>query len=152
MSAETLVAIVTAFGVMAGVVYSGFQTLLLRRQTEIANKVAATSEARATIQHLHEILDRFVDEPELAKWFLHGKRFLPTRDDPRVPLIAEQFLDVLGIGLHTTETIPGTFTNVGWRSYTTTVLASSPVMVDLVLQHPDWWDELLSYLPPSNAR
>jgi hypothetical protein len=58
MSVETVVGVVAAFGVLAGVVYSGVQTLLLRRQTEIANKVAATSEARATIQHLHEVLDR----------------------------------------------------------------------------------------------
>jgi hypothetical protein len=57
MSMTTTLSLLTAAGIVAGLAFSGIQTYLLRKQTQTANLVAATSEARATIQHLHEMLD-----------------------------------------------------------------------------------------------
>lgn len=135
-------------GLIASLVLLAWQTREVAKQTRISNAIAGAAGLGESTNHLREVLVLFVDRPELRSFFYDGKP-CPRRGPQRIRVItiADMLADVLEVGLVTTRLIPSTESYEDWLRYSRYMLAHSPVLVDFVREHPDWFPQLALLLP-----
>lgn len=138
-----IVSLISAMGVVASMVFIGWQMRQSTHQRRVANAIAGTSSLRATLEHLHTVQRIFIDQPQLFPYFNDSKK-CPSSGDIRhqVMTMAEMLADVLEVGLTTNEKISSTDSADDWLDYSTHMLAASPTIAALVLDHPVWWPRL----------
>ncbi|WP_433754663.1 hypothetical protein [Nocardia sp. CA-135398] len=121
--------------------YVAEQTKALAQQTQTANALVATSEVRAIMGDLRQVLAHLLEYPELRECFYGGAdgSALNAEQRARLETVAEMLADSLDVGLFTTERHPSTTSEDDWRHYSRYLLASSPALRRLVLDHAEWW-------------
>jgi hypothetical protein len=137
-----LVDIITAAGVVVAVA-------TLAWQVRSSNKVATASANEAVLGALREVHAPILATPALRAYFYDGKP-CPEQETDRslVITLAELFLDVLASGLHTHRLTSDRLSEEAWTNYCRHALRNSPVMLQLVREHPDWWLNLTELAPP----
>ena len=130
-------------GLIVSVILLAWQTRAVAQQTKISNAIAAASIVEATTSDLREVFLLLVQYPWLREHF-YGRKAAPRRGRrrSRVVTIAEIYGDTLEMGLVTNRLIPMTESLEDWTNYCCQILTSSPVLYDLVREHPEWWPEL----------
>jgi hypothetical protein len=148
LEAERMLTTITAIAGLLGFITStlllALQTREVAKQTRISNSIAGASTIREAMTTLrdshHQIL---FDHPELRPYFYGGRPFPTNADDaPRLIAAADMLADCLEVALHATRYIPATESYEDWIDYSRYLLEHSPVLADLVHQHPVWWPHL----------
>jgi hypothetical protein len=142
-------AVIGIVGVVGSLLFAGWQTRELVRQTRIQNAIAGTSGARQAIALLDETARILVDRPEMRPYF-HAGLPCPTEEPERsrVQAVAELYLDALGCALHTTRLIESSDSYGAWKDCTQFYLRQSPTLRDIVREHPTWWPNVVGVIEP----
>lgn len=130
-------------GLIASVALLAWQMRAVAQQTKISNSIAGASVLETSTSDLREILLLFVAHPGLRAYFYESKR--PPRNGRqrvRVVSIAEIIGDCLETGLVANRLIPATESLEDWSSYCSEMLATSQILRELTIQHPQWWPQL----------
>jgi hypothetical protein len=141
--------IISAAAVVVSLVFVGWQSRELAKQTRTSNAIAATTAVTSTFDQLHRVLNHLIDDPGLWPYFYAGEQ-IPLREAKRrrVLVVAEKMADVLDAGLLATTLLPTTETYDDWVAYSRFLAEHSPVMVYVInLYEPPWWPRLLSIFP-----
>jgi hypothetical protein len=130
-------------GVIASVALLAWQTRAVARQTEISNAIASASVINNTTSSLREILLLFVEHPELRPYFYESK-LPPSRGLKRIRVVtvAEMLADTLEEGLSVDRHVRTVRIYEEWPLYCIDMLATSPALNEVMLQHPSWWRTL----------
>lgn len=125
------------------VIFLAVQTKAVARQTAISNALAGVTVLNGTAEALRAVFAVFLERPELRAYF-YEKKPGPSRgrDKVRVQTIADMLADALEDGHLATELVPSSESNDDWDDYCQYMLGVSPVLADLVCQHPKWWPHL----------
>ncbi|WP_149552993.1 hypothetical protein [Streptomyces marokkonensis] len=147
-----LVAVIALAVSVWSVLYLARQTRAAAEQTGISNAVASVTANDMALRALREVHLLMLERPGSRAYFYAGKP-LPERPGERderdeITTIAELLADVLSSGLVVHEKVPDSTSAEPWTEYSRHILAQSPVVRDLVRDHPGWWPPLVPLLPP----
>ncbi|MGV9677235.1 hypothetical protein ACWDSJ_18315 [Nocardia sp. NPDC003482] len=160
ISAEAVAAFVAALALVvttASVFYLARQTKAVAEQSRagieqarISNVMAAISANNTVLGALREVHMLMLRRPGTRRYFYENQP-LPKRHDARdeIVTIAEALADVLCIGIHAHLRIPASESALPWNDYCRTVIGTSPVLRELVREHPTYWPYLPPLLPES---
>lgn len=128
------------------------QTRAAAEQTRISNVVAAVSANDMVLRSLREIHILILERPGAREYFCADKP-LPEGQEEReqIVTIAELLADVMSTGVHVHECVPGSTSAEPWADYCRQTLAVSPVLRDVIREHPMWWPDLEGFLPSEPA-
>lgn len=134
--------IIGMVGVIGSLVFSGWQTRELIRQRYIQNALALTTNDREPLLMLQSVLFLWLKEPGLRGYLYDGIP-LPKVGPERVraETVLEMMADVLASAI-TSGRLLSTSNQQAWVAYARFILESSPAMVAMIDQYPDWWPEL----------
>ncbi|RSM86808.1 hypothetical protein DMH25_42860 [Streptomyces sp. WAC 01325] len=109
----------------------------------MATELTGTTALDQCLNNLRDIYFKMMEPPGLRKYF-YDEVPCPEAEieRDRVLLLAETLADVLETGLMTTRRIPDTESVGDWRDYCLFIRRHSPVVRDLLVEHPAWWPEL----------
>jgi hypothetical protein len=133
----------------ASVLTLAWQTRSVAVQTRVANEVA-TAGWEAT-SHLLTVYQVFIERPELRQFFYDG--IAPPNDKDqkvRVECVAEMLGDIIEGQLHPTGLRTSRTDLEDWRDFAAFILANSPAMRALVLEHP-WHPHMREVLRSSST-
>ena len=138
-------------GVVVSVVLLAWQTRAVAQQTKISNSIACASVINSSTSSLRQIFLLFVEYPELRSYFYESKS-PPLRGAKRIRIlsVAEMLADILEEGLSVNRLVRTVRIYEEWPLYCADMLAASPVLNEIMQQHPDWW-RLLRALQPRDA-
>lgn len=93
---------ITTFTIVASLLFLGWQSFEISRQTKLSNRLAGTESMNATLALLHGVLAHVVSEPELCQYFYDGVS-LPSDSilASKVKVIAEMYTDAIEQALDT---------------------------------------------------
>jgi hypothetical protein len=140
--------------VVVSVLVLAYQTREVARQTRFANQVAGSVAQRHMVFNWRRWAHVFIDHPEL-----HGMYFGEPDTEPsdadrvRLGVIAEAHADWLEAGL-TTEQALASYSSytVLWDEYVPSVVASTPVVRQVMRDQPGTWPQLDAYLARYDSR
>jgi hypothetical protein len=135
-------AAVGAVGVIGSLLFAGWQTRELVRQTRLQNAIADSSGDREMLVMLQSVMLHIVDQPHLRA-YLFDRKPLPPEGEARAQALslAEAMADVLGSALRS-STLVATSSHHAWLDYAKHLLRSSPSLVAVIDEHPLWWRKL----------
>jgi hypothetical protein len=128
--------------VLVSVLVFAFQARELARQSRLANEVAGTRSHGEIVLHWKEIMDVFIQYPEL-----HAHYFDQTQDTPsaadgvRLGVIAEQHADWLEVLLATTNQLAAyqySWMTDAWADYIPRTVASSSLLRSTIRDQGEW--------------
>ena len=139
-----MIDVLTLVAVLGSLLFTGWQTHQLTRQTRIQSEVAVSEAGSAPLVMLQGVLLRLVDEPQLRPHFYGGLAVPPTgAERERVLQLAELLAGAVNHGCEVVETMPASaHVNEGWEDYGRHLLEQSPAIDELVRAHPLWWGHL----------
>jgi hypothetical protein len=149
---DKMLTTITAVGGLIGLFIStlllALQTREVAKQTQISNSIAGASaltEAMAALRGSHHQI--MFDHPELRPYFYDSKP-APTivEDAFQLMAAADMLADCLETAMHATRHIPATESYDDWADYSRYLLEHSPVLTELVRQHPVWFPYLVRLL------
>jgi hypothetical protein len=151
VSVEAVGAFVAALALVVSVwsvLHAARQSKAAAEQTRTSNAVAAVAANDMVLRSLREVHLLILERPGSRAYF-YGGRPLPAGPEEREAIltIAELLADVLSSGVHVHRQLPGSTSAGSWDDYCRLTLATSPVMRDLVREHPAWWPNLVGLLP-----
>ncbi|MEV8313884.1 hypothetical protein AB0Q95_06895 [Streptomyces sp. NPDC059900] len=139
----TITAIAGLVGLIVSLVFVAVQTRAVSEQVRVSNNLNGTNGLDMCLSAVREIYFKMLDYPGMRKHFYEG---VPCPTDEvereRVQLLAEALADVLETGLMATRRIPETESFEDWREYSRFIRDHSPVIRDMMAEHPQWWPEL----------
>ncbi|RQX19471.1 hypothetical protein DDE19_04065 [Micromonospora ureilytica] len=140
---ETVLSVIGLILVAVSLCFSAIQTREVARQSRINNRIGSANailEINNVGQAWH---DRVLEDPALRPYFFDGKPCTP--DDParlKVVTLAERLADLLECNLQMAPLLPAfTFAHT-WYLWPAHMLRQSPVLVEVVEDHPGWWEAL----------
>ncbi|MFF5978641.1 hypothetical protein ACFY78_07255 [Streptomyces olindensis] len=138
--------LIASIGVVASLLVSAWQTRELTRQTVISNGVAGAAAIYNGMERLHHIEGVIAAQPELYAYF-YGSAGLPRQEDTRarVLLITAMLADTVNYGLLINTLNPELKGYKGWQGFALRLRESSPALVHVVGEHPDWWPALSAH-------
>lgn len=141
-----LFGVIASIGVVASLLISTWQTRELARQSAINNGIAGASAMYNGLERLHYIETFMATAPELHAYF-YGGADLPTQEEARarVLTVTRMLADALDYGLRITTLNPEMERYEGWRDFALALRASSPALVHVVEEHPEWWTVLSAH-------
>lgn len=149
----TAATIVGVIGVTFGLVFNAYQVRILANQTRTQNQIAKAESIYNGVIGLRDLYGVFVDRPELRKYFYDC---VPTpveqEERDRVIPLAEMLADTIDAVLHTIYRFGADEDHSDWTDYTKYMLAHSPTLTELVLDHRIWWPEIASMLPERSSQ
>jgi hypothetical protein len=137
---DQVVETIAAAGVVASLLFVGWQTRELSKQTRINSATSTTSVFAGCAQLMANVHGPILTKPELRAYFYEGKRCLPGDEHERLlHTMAELFADAaeycLMAAKHTEDA-------TGWTRYPVDLVESSPVLREVVSTRPGWWPML----------
>src|SRR5579859_4701095 len=101
-----VLAIIGTLGVIASVVFAGWQSREVAKQTRIQNSLAGTSSMREAVNALHNVLGMMVEHPDLRPFFYEGQP-CPAEGPLRgsVLAMAEMLADTAETGMLTHQQV-----------------------------------------------
>ena len=142
-----IVSIISAAVAVASVVISHRQSREQARQTKVGAENLELNSAAFNLDvdgqftdGLREVLNHFVERPELRQYFTDGVDCPP--DGPiavRVGAVAEMLGDVLEVGLKISQQTMSPDEQMIRSGYCRDVLETCPILTRLVAEHPLWW-------------
>lgn len=142
----TLLAVAVA---AASMIFTGFQTRLLSRQTAMAQATSELSFNLGVMMRLGDILFRIAEDPNSHR-HIWGE---DTDENDRRHVAIQSLLDVISMALAAVDRLPGFSRNqADWSSYTEYVLEECPTVLKEVLAHPDWWPEVTPFAESMEKR
>jgi hypothetical protein len=137
--------------VIVSLMLLAWQTRSVAQQTKISNAIANASVISNSTSGLREVLSLFIEHPELRPYFYESKR-PPSRGHKRTRIVtaAEILADILEEGLSANRLVRTDRFSEEWPLYCADMLASSPVLNDVIKQNPNSW-QLLRALHPRGA-
>jgi hypothetical protein len=149
----TVVAVVGIAGVIASLLFAGWQAAILAKQTRIQNATASASTLHGVFTWLHDVQGRILAEPKFLAYFRGGETVSLTEDErARMKLITSMYCDVLNIGLHELHVVPSTRSHEGWALYCRQLLRQCSLIADEVAAKPLGYPRLAALLtsaPPT---
>lgn len=145
---------ITFATVVISLLFLGWQSREVARQTRIANQTAGAAGLRDSLTHLHSVIQIFIERPELRPYF-YGGMDAPTDAEQRaqVDTIAEMLADCMEASLEAGHTLDPFASNLSdWQDYCGHVLASSPVVRSLVREHATWFPRVAQELDRLGSR
>jgi hypothetical protein len=142
--------VITSFGVVASLAFVAFQARQLVKQTRLSNGLALLGARYNSLERLHAAQTFLIENPSLRQYFYSGV----TPPDPstdtgaRVHLAAEMVADAADYGLMALEIAPPLAGYEGWRDYAQFLANNSPVVRQVVADHPAWYVRLTQYARP----
>lgn len=126
------------------------QAYELVSQSRAANRRAAFEAAQAATHDIDAVLAVLVERPELRPYFFDN---VATADEAerraRVLTLGIWMLDALAGGVHAEE-FDNENSSHPMKTYAEEMLKASPVMRDLLDEHPHWWGRLQRLSEPDN--
>jgi hypothetical protein len=128
--------------VVVSVLVFAFQARELARQSRLANEVAGTRAHREIILHWKNLMDVFIQYPELRAFYFDQTSDTPSASESaRLGVIAEQHADWLEVALVTTTQLAayeysGMTSN--WVDYVPRTVASSSLLRSTIRGQGDW--------------
>lgn len=155
----SVVSTITLVVAAASMVFSGIQTRHAAMQVRHANEAVSLSGHAAELSFNLEVMARLQDvlfaiaDDSASHDLVWGAADTENR---RPGVAAQSMLDVLSMALAAMDRLPSPSQDrTDWSSYTKYVLRNSPVVLDQVLQHCEWWPEVVPYaneLAPPHRR
>lgn len=142
---STLVTLVAAAGSM---LYLAQQTKAATEQAKISNAVAGVTANDSVLTACREVHLLMLERPGMRQYFYGNEPCLAddqSRDE--VVTIAEMLADVMNLGIVTHRNVPDSESVEPWRNYCESTLRSSPVLRELIQDHPQWWPDLPALAP-----
>lgn len=142
-----LAAIIGLASVTLSLLLTAWQTRQLTRQTRINNMIGSASVYVGTAQLVASAHASLLQDPSLRLYFYEGKEC--DSDDPdrlRLLTIAELMADACEYGLMMANHLP---LDEQWREYPNNLLATSPILRQVVLDSPLLWPRLAAQAPRS---
>ncbi|MFF0087216.1 hypothetical protein ACFYR1_47365 [Streptomyces canus] len=136
---------VISLGAAAGsMVYLAQQTKAATEQAKIGNAMAGVTANDSVLGALREVHLLMLERPGIRRYF-YGDQPCGVQDESRddVVTIAELLADVMNIGIVTHKQVPDSESAAPWRHYCESTLRSSPVLRELIREHPLWWPDLV---------
>ncbi|WP_159024642.1 hypothetical protein [Streptomyces scabiei] len=97
----TLSSIIGMIGVVASLLFAGWQARILAQQTRLQNAIASASTLQQVFTWLHEVQTLTLHEPKFYRYATGGTGItLTSEEQARFSLIVAMYCDVLNIGLH----------------------------------------------------
>jgi len=139
---------ITFATVVVSLLFLGWQSREVARQTRIANQTAGAAGLRDSLTHLHSVIQIFVEHPELRPYFYGGVDApADIAQRAQVDTIAEMLADCMEASLEAGHTLDPFAPNLGdWQDYCRHVLDSSPVVRALVGEYPSWFPRVAQEL------
>ncbi|MGN9812783.1 hypothetical protein ACTMSW_25945 [Micromonospora sp. BQ11] len=145
---------IASLGVIASLAFVAFQTRQLTKQTRISNGIAALGAMYNGIERLHQFQTFLIERPEIHPYFYSDKA-PPDPDSAegiRVRQLAPLLCDVLEYGLMTVELMPTVREHEGWHDFAIFLHGHSPVLRQVVYEHPEWWRRLSRHWQDADLR
>lgn len=139
-----IVGAITAASVVVSLLFVGWQTRELSKQTKINNAISITSTYAGCAQLMTGVHAPMLTNPALRPYFYDGKPC--ESDDENRQLIltmAELFADAAEFGLMAAKQAQGVAPLSHYQDY---LLQNSPCLRNVVTAHPNWWPELATLL------
>lgn len=139
---------ITFATVVISLLFLGWQSREVARQTRIANQTAGAAGLRDSLTHLHSVIQIFVEHPDLRPYFYAGvDPPTDTQQRAQVDTIAEMVADCIEASLEAGHTLDPFATNLSdWQDYCEHVLANAPVVRSLVAAQPNWFPRVAQQL------
>jgi hypothetical protein len=126
------------------------QTRHLARQTSLQADIAGVDTLMNLMRWNLDIENIFIQSPHLRGYFFGGLDPADLKDDDdkvRVDSVAQSLGDLLSTALESAQRLPAFAVNdADWRDYVHTIISSSPALRSLILQHPQYWPALSTFL------
>lgn len=145
---------ITTAAVVISLLFLGWQSREVARQTRLANQTAGVSGLRDALTHLDSIIQIFIEYPELRPYF-YGGVAAPTdaRLGAQVDTVAELLADCIEVSLEAGLTLDPFASNLSdWQDYCQHALANSPALRALVTEHPAWYPRMAHQLGSSGSQ
>jgi hypothetical protein len=137
---EQVLGLVGAVSVVISLLFVGWQTRELAKQTRLNNAIGVTSTFQGSAELMSAVHAPILANPLLRPYFYEGKRCVDGDDQqPLILTVAELMADAAEYGLMAAKQVPGA---TSWTNYPKFLLAASPSLREVVAEHSDWWPEL----------
>jgi hypothetical protein len=145
--------VVSAVALVVSLLFLARQTKESTNQTRLANQIAGSQAKSEIYGKVDRIQYHFLEHPELRKYFYDGAELPAGSSDlsetilrERVLTFAELFADAIERGLDTYKSVdPASDFRSPMEVYTRDMLAKSPALRTLVVEHPGWWPNVESW-------
>ncbi|WP_433610353.1 hypothetical protein ACQP2P_41010 [Dactylosporangium sp. CA-139114] len=136
--------VLASIGVIASLVFAAYQARILAHQTKISNGIASLGAMYNGLERLHSIQALLIEDPALRPYFYSNKVAPPaeTAEGSRIAVVAEVLADAVDYGLMVVDLMPPVKDYEGWRNFANFLHGNSPVLRQLVSDHPEWWIRL----------
>ncbi|REE95023.1 hypothetical protein DFJ69_0394 [Thermomonospora umbrina] len=136
-----ITAIVSLAGVIFSLIFLGYQTRELARQTRLNNKVGLLSGMYDALTLLQTAQLKVFEDPKLSAYFYEGAQ-LPPRGDERVRVqaLAEIWVDGIECTLMTLGLPPRPHQYDGVKSYAVYMYRKSPAIKNRVDKNLDYYE------------
>jgi len=139
--------LVSAIALVLSLLFLARQTRESARQSHLANQIAGSQAKSDIYRTVDRILFRFLEYPELRKYFYEGEALPDLPLDPkaaeqreRILTFAELFADVIERGLDTYKSVdPASDFKSPMEDYARDILGTAPAIGYLIEKHPGWW-------------
>lgn len=139
---DVMVGVVATAGVIISLLFVGWQTRELSKQTRINNAISITSAYGSCAELMNNVHGPILANPDLRAYFYDGKLCDADNKDRQLVLtVAELFADTAEYALMTAKHVRDASP---FTCYPSDLLQSSPSLRDAVTAHPAWWPELAS--------
>jgi hypothetical protein len=138
--------VVATAGVILSLLIAAYQSHQLAEQAKANNAIGFTNAYYTSIERLHELDFRLVENPRLYKYFYSGRDSPPTGEErAQVLALARIYADTLDFGLRIHKIIPDADRYEGWADFALAIKDSSPAIRHTVLSTPTYWPELMNH-------
>jgi hypothetical protein len=151
--------IVSAVALVVSLLFLARQTRESTRQSVLANQIAGLQAKSDIYSTVDRILYRFLEFPELRKYFYEGAD-LPVEANAegvagirdQILTFAELFPDAIERGLDTYRSVdPAADFRSPMDAYAGDIVSGSPAIRYLVQLHPGWWPNLEGWINSRDA-
>ena len=141
-----ILGLITAVGVVASLLTSAWQMRELARQTTINNGIAGATHIYNGIERIQHFEEYIAAEPWLHAHF-YERAGVPADEDQRIRVLAlaRMLADVVTYGLMIGSLNPQMRNYNGWKDFALVVRGTSPALVEVVNEHPEWWPALADH-------
>ncbi|GHH19801.1 hypothetical protein [Streptomyces lanatus] len=138
--------LIASFGVVASLLMSTWQARELARQTAINNGIAGATHIYNGLERIQHFEGFIIAEPWLHAHF-YGGAGIPADEAQRVRVLAlaRILADVVTYGLMIGSLNPQMRGYDGWKNFALVVRGTSPALVQVVNENPEWWPSLVAH-------
>lgn len=137
--------VISSVSVAVSLLLVAWQSREVARQTKVDTQAVIGSSAGTAMTLLQTVQLRLLDYPQFVPYLYEGQRAEPEPYELRV--LAEVLADAANYGCEVGAEMPlAAHRMSGFPNFGAFLLNNSPIVRDLVVEHPEWYPELYRLL------